>query len=123
MVLLPMTSHGRKRVPAIFYCSSHGNEPVREWLLYLSKEDRKAIGVDIQTIEFGWPIGMHVCRPMGDGLYEVRTNLQDRRIGRVLFCIHSGHMVLLHGFVKKSQKTPKSDLDLAKKRKREVIHG
>jgi len=118
-----MTSHGRKRVPAIFYCSSHGNEPVREWLLYLSKEDGKAIGVDIQTVELGWPIGMPVCRPMGDGLYEVRTNLQDRRIGRVLFCIHSGHMVLLHGFVKKSQKTPKSDLDLAKKRKREVIHG
>ena len=58
----------------------------------------------------------------GDGLYEVRTNLQDRRIGRVLFCTHSGHMVLLHGFVKKSQKTPKSDLDLAKKRKREVVH-
>ena len=59
----------------------------------------------------------------GDGLYEVRTNLQGRRIGRVLFCIHSGHMVLLHGFFKKSQKTPKSDLDLAKKRKREVVNG
>jgi phage-related protein len=60
---------------------------------------------------------------MGDGLYEVRTYLQDRRIGRVLFCTHSGHMVLLHGFDKKSQKTPKSDLDLAKKRKREVVNG
>ncbi len=75
----------------------------------------------IQTVEFGWPVGMPVCRPMKDGLYEVRTNLVDGRIARVLFCFHGSKMVLLHGIIKKSQKTPK--LDLAKKRKKEVEHG
>ncbi len=118
-----MTGQKRKKVPAIFYRSTSGNEPVRDWLLGLGKEDRKAIGADIQTVEFGWPVGMPVCRPMKDGLYEVRTNLDDGRISRVLFCFHGGKMVLLHGFIKKSQQTPKPDLDLAKKRKREVDNG
>ena len=116
-----MIKHGtRKKVPAVFYRSKSGTEPVRDWLLQCSSEDRKAIGTDIQTIEFGWPIGMPVCRPMKDGLYEVRTNLVSNRIARVLFCFHRGKMVLLHGFIKKSQKTLKPDLDLAKKRKKEV---
>ena len=118
-----MNEQTRKRVPAVFYCSDNGNEPVREWLLGLSKDDRKAIGADIQTVEFGWPVGMPVCRPMKDRLYEVRTNLSDGRISRVLFCFHHGHMLLLHGFIKKSQQTPKPDLDLAKKRKREIDNG
>ena len=112
-----------KRVPAVFYRSDNGNEPVREWLLGLSKDDRKAVGVDIQTVEFGWPVGMPVCRPMKDRLYEVRTNLSNGRISRVLFCFREGNMVLLHGFIKKSQQTSKPDLDLAKKRKREVDNG
>lgn len=118
-----MTGQKRKKVPATFYRSTSGNEPVREWLLGLGKEDRKAVGADIQTVEFGWPVGMPVCRPMKDGLYEVRTNLDDGRISRVLFCFHNGKMVLLHGFIKKSQQTPKPDLDLAKKRKKEVENG
>ncbi len=118
-----MTSHRRKKVPAVFYSSKSRNEPVREWLLKLIKEDRRAIGGDIQTVEFGWPIGMPVCRPMGDGLYEVRTDLDDKRIARVLFSFKDGKMVLLHGFIKKTLKTPKSDLDLAKKRKKEVDNG
>jgi len=118
-----MTDHSRKKVPAVFYRSVSGNEPVREWLLERSKEDRKAIGGDIQTVEFGWPVGMPVCRPMGDGLNEVRTNLDDKRIARVLFCFKDGKMVLLHGFIKKTQKTPKPDLELAKKRKKEVDNG
>ena len=118
-----MSSKHRKKVPAVFYRSSSGNEPVRDWLLECSKEDRKAIGSDIQTVEFGWPVGMPVCRPMGSGLYEVRTNLDDKRIARVLFCFNGGNMVLLHGFIKKSQKTPKPDLELARKRKKEVGHG
>lgn len=110
-------------MPASFYQTDSGTEPVRDWLLDRTREDRKAIGTDIQTVEFGWPVGMPVCRPMGDGLYEVRTELVDKKIARVLFCFHDGKMVLLHGFIKKSQKTPKPDLDLAKKRKREVEHG
>jgi len=118
-----MTGQRRKKVPANFYRSDNGNEPVREWLLGLSKDDRKAVGEDIKTVEFGWPLGMPVCRPMKDGMYEVRTNLDDGRISRVLFCFHGGNMVLLHGFIKKSQQTPKPDLDLAKKRKREVDNG
>ena len=118
-----MIAPNRKKVPARFYQSSAGNEPVREWLQGLAKDDRRDIGGDIQTVEFGWPVGMPVCRPMGDGLFEVRTDLTGKRIARVLFCFSDKEMVLLHGFIKKSQKTPKQDLDLAKNRKREVESG
>jgi len=81
-------------------------------------EDRKQIGVDIKTVEFGWPIGMPLCRPMGDGLYEVRSSLTQNRIARVLFYIDArGRMVLLHSFIKKTRKTPPADLELARKNK------
>jgi len=113
----------RKRVPAVFYRNQSGSEPVREWLLGLDKSDRQSIGEDIKTVEFGWPIGMPTCRPMGSGLFEVRTDLSDGRIARVLFCFIGKKMVLLHGFIKKTQKTPKPDIDLARKRKKEVDHG
>jgi phage-related protein len=74
--------------------------------------------VDIKTVEFGWPIGMPVCRPLGEGLYEVRSDLSQNKIGRVLFYIDSeSRMVLLHGFIKKSQKAPTADLELARKNK------
>lgn len=86
----------------------------------LEVADRKTIGIDIKTVEFGWPIGMLTCRAMGKGLYEVRSSLTSGRIAQVLFCIHNGHMVLLHGFIKKSQKTPKQTLDLALDRKSKV---
>lgn len=108
-----------KRIPAKFYQNENGKEPVRDWLKDLDREQRKLIGADIKTVEFGFPIGMPICRPMGDGLFEVRTNL-PQGIARVLFCIHEGEMVLLHGFIKKSQKTPKQDLNLALERKLEV---
>lgn len=104
-----------KRVPAIFYRTEAGGEPVREWLKDLSGEDRQRIGEDIKTVEFGWPIGMPVSRPLGDGIYEVRTNLSQNRIARVLFYIDKkARMVLLHGFMKKTRKTPPEDLDLAR---------
>ena len=114
---------GRKRVQAVFYRSVNGKEPVREWLLNLSKQDRQAIGADIQTVEFGWPVGMPVCRAMTGGLYEVRTNLSGLRIARVLFCFNERYLVLLHAFVKKSQKTPQTDLKLARLRRKEVESG
>lgn len=76
-----------KKLTARFYCSANGKEPVREWLLELSAENRKVIGQDIKDVEFGWPIGMPVCRPLGKGLYEIRSHLIDKRISRVLFCI------------------------------------
>ena len=104
-----------KRVPAMFYRTEAGGEPVRDWLKELSPEDRKRIGEDIKTVEFGWPIGMPVCRPLGEGIYEVRTSLAQNRIARVLFYIDKkGRMVLLHGFIKKTQKAPDEDLKLAK---------
>jgi phage-related protein len=109
-----------KRIPARFYRTEAGNEPVRDWLLELTQQERKCIGVDIKTVEFGWPIGMPTCRPMGNGLYEVRSSLPSAKIARVLFCIHNNEMVLLHGFIKKSQKTPKTELDLALTRKRSL---
>ena len=111
-----------KRVPAIFYRTAGGTEPVRDWLKGLSREDRRIIGADIATVEFGWPVGMPVCRSIAGrkGLWEVRSDLPSNRIGRVLFCIHEGNLVLLHGLVKKTRTTPDEDLDLAMKRKREI---
>ncbi len=113
-----------KRVPAIFYCTEAGGEPVRNWLKGLSPEDRKRIGEDIKTVEFGWPIGMPVCKPFGDGIYEVRTTLAQNRIARVLFYIDKkGRMVLLHGFIKKTQKTPDEDFNLARRNKKKHQRG
>lgn len=109
-----------KKIQAVFYQTASGNEPVRGWLKEdVSDEDRKVIGTDIATVEYGWPTGMPVSKAMGGGLHEVRSNLPGKRIARVLFCIEDGQMILLHGFIKKTQKTPKADLDLAKTRKKE----
>ena len=109
-----------KRLPASFYKNENGTEPVRDWLKGLEPEERLLIGTDIKTVEYGFPVGMPICRPMGNGLYEVRTNLPQGRKARVLFCIHQGYIVLLHGFIKKTQKTPKQELDLALERKQQV---
>ena len=86
----------------------------------LSGEDRRVVGYDVQTVEFGWPLGMPVCRPLGSGLWEVRSNLNGGRIARVIFCPRQGEMVLLHGFIKKTQKTPPQDLALADQRRKEI---
>jgi len=110
----------RKRLPARFYQAPNGRVPVRDWLLELGDDDRRTIGKDIAKAEFGWPIGMPSCRSMGAGLFEIRSNLSDGKIGRVLFGIADGAMVLLHGFIKKTQATPKADWDLARKRLKEV---
>ena len=106
-----------KRVPARFYQTEAGNEPVREWLKQFNLLERKIVGTDIKTVEYGWTIGMPNCRYMGKGLYEVRSNLPGGKIDRVFFCIFENHMILLHGFIKKTQKTPAKELDLALKRK------
>ena len=110
-----------KRVPALFFRTDAGGEPVREWLRSLSPADRKRIGEDIKSVEFGWPLGMPVCRPLGNGIYEVRTVVTQGRIARVLFYIDKrSRMVLLHGFIKKTRKTPEPDLDLAMARKKQL---
>ena len=109
-----------KKICAKFYQNITGNEPVREWLLKLDVDDRKIIGKDIQKVEFGWPIGMPYSKPIGQGLYEVRSDITNQRIARLIFFIKANEMILLHGFIKKAQKTPKPELDLAVKRKKEV---
>ena len=111
---------GFKRLPARFYRSDSGREPVREWLKSLETEDRKIIGEDIKDVEFSWPIGMPLVRPLGRELWEVRSSLKRGRIARVLFCVEQESMVLLHGFIKKTQKTPPHDIDLALKRRKGI---
>jgi phage-related protein len=105
-----------KRLPARFYRTSGGREPVRDWLRALPLTDRKRIGEDIKDVEFSWPVGLPLVRPLGRGLWEVRSSLANGRIARVIFCVDHGEMFLLHGFIKKTQKTPQQDLDLALKR-------
>lgn len=100
----------------VFYRTESGNEPVREWLKGLNKQDKKAIGGDIKTVQYGWPLGMPVVRKMDHGLWEIRSRL-DRRIARILFTVQGEQMVLLHGFIKKSKKMPREDLQLSKDRK------
>ena len=109
-----------KKIQAFFYATPNRNEPVREWLLALSPSDRKAVGRDIQKVEFGWPLGMPYCRSLGDGLWEVRSNLDDGKIARVIFGIVDSRMVLLHSFIKKTQRTPEQDLALGRKCWKEI---
>ena len=99
----------------VFYKTESGNEPVRDWLKGLSREDRKSIGEDIKTAQYGWPLGMPLIRKLGRGLWEVRSNISTG-IARVFFTVQEGLMILLHGFVKKSQKTPPNELDTARRR-------
>lgn len=110
-----------KRIHARFYRTSGNQEPVRAWLLELPIDDRKLVGVDIKTVEFGWPIGMPTCRSLGRGLWEVRSNLTGGRIARVLFAVQGNQMYLLHAFIKKTQKTPPTDIELALRRLREML--
>jgi phage-related protein len=107
-----------KRLPARFYRSDSGREPVREWLKSLEVEDRKVIGEDIKNVELSWPIGMPLVRPLGRDLWEVRSSLPRGRIARILFAVESGSMVLLNGFIKKTSKTPQR-IELALRRKKE----
>lgn len=110
-----------KRIAARFYVTTTGASPVRDWLVRLPVEDRRQVGHDVRDVEFGWPVGMPLCRPMGSGLWEVRSNLPSRRIARVLFCVADSELILLHGFIKKTQKTPTSDLRIATNRMKEVL--
>ena len=99
----------------VFYRTSKNNEPVREWIKELPRNERKIIGEDIKTIQFGWPMGMPLVRKVDVGLWEIRSKI-DNRISRVIFTVYGDFIVLIHGFIKKSQKIPIKDLKLAKKR-------
>ena len=106
----------------VFFKTETGNEPVREWLKELSKEDCKAIGTDILTVQYAWPVGKPLVDNLGDGIWEVRSRL-DNRIARTLFAMVDQEIVLLHGFIKKQQKTPPDELELAKKRKKQYLQN
>ena len=97
-----------------------GRKPVREWILELPEADRYTVAKDIQKVEFGWPLGRPHCAPLGAGLWEVRSTLASDRIARLISGMGDDHMILLHGFINKTQKTPKADIDLALKRMKEV---
>jgi phage-related protein len=110
-----------KPIPLVFWKSSTGREPVREWLNELPREDQRKIGRDIGKVQFGWPIGLPLCRPLSRGLWEVRSSLPSKREARVLFGFHDGMLIALHGFIKKTQKTAPEDLELARQRLKELL--
>jgi phage-related protein len=111
------------KIELFFYRTEGGNEPVREWLKELNEADRHEIGLDLQRVQYRWPVGMPLCRSMKGGLWEVRTTLPSNRISRVMICFHEGCLYALHGFIKKTQTTPDTDFKLAQKRKKEVENG
>jgi phage-related protein len=110
----------QQKIPLIFYRPTPGHEPVREWLKELPEVERHAIGEDLLRAQWRWPVGMPLCRPMGKGLWEIRTDLPTKRIARVLRCVYREHLVAVHGFIKKTRKTPDGDLALARKRQKEL---
>lgn len=107
-------------IPVRFYRTDAGREPVLDWLRSLDKDDRRAIGLDLVRVQFGWPVGMPLVRSLKDGLWEVRSTLPSSRIARLILCFHEGKLVVVHGFIKKTQKTPAEDLALARRRMKEV---
>jgi phage-related protein len=109
-----------QKIPLIFYRSAAGSEPVREWLKGLDETERQAIGKDLLRAQWRWPVGMPLCRPMGSGLWEIRTDLPTKRTARVLLCLYREHLVALHGFIKKTRATPDEDLATARKRQKEL---
>ena len=104
-----------RAILVVFFSLDSGRDPVRDWLKDLDKDSKRAIGEDIKTLQFGWPIGMPLARKMDDNLWELRSKL-GKGIARTFFTVYRNKLVLLHGFVKKSQKTPPKELSLAKRR-------
>ncbi len=109
-----------RKVELVFFCNNAGSEPVRDWLKELDEAERHAIGKDLLRAQWRWPVGMPLCRPMGKGLFEVRTDLPGNRTARVSICFDGGCLVALHGFIKKTRATPTDDLKLARKRQKEL---
>ncbi len=114
-----------KIIAVRFFKSENGNEPVRDWLLTLDKEDRKIVGADIQTVEFGFPIGMPLVRKIDTKykLWEVRSKLASDKIARVIFTIYKDCMILLHAFIKKDQKLPEKEKNTAIERRKKIDTG
>ena len=109
-----------QRLAVVFFATTTGREPVREWLKELDRDDRREIGADLLAVQKGWPLGLPLCRSLGDGLWEVRSSLPSRRTARVIFAFDGDTIVLLNGFIKKTQKTPAGEIALALKRLKEM---
>ena len=109
-----------RKIELVFFRNERGGEPVRDWLRSLDEAERQAIGTDLLRAQWRWPVGMPLCRPMGKGLWEVRTDLPSNRTARVLICFYQGRLVALHGFIKKTRATLEDDLTLARKRQKEL---
>jgi phage-related protein len=107
-------------IPLAFWRSAAGREPVREWLRELPSDDKRTIGRDIAKVQFGWPVGLPLCRPLSGGLWEVRSSLPSKREARVFIGFHDGILVALHAVIKKAQKASAEDLALARQRLKEV---
>jgi phage-related protein len=105
----------------LFYATASGNQVVKDWLKSFNKEDRNILGEDLLTVQLGFPLGLPLCRALGSGLWEVRSTLTSKVEARMIFYFDSQAqaLVVLHGFIKKSAKTPKTEIDLALRRKRE----
>jgi len=109
----------QRPLPVVFYRNERGSEPVRDWLRGLPEAERRTVGMDLARLQWGWPVGRPLAAALGAGLFELRSSLPTGRIARVLFCSSEECIVVLHGFIKKTRKTPAHDLDLARLRKRE----
>jgi len=107
-------------IPVVFHRTPNGASPILDWLRGLPTEDRQKIGRDLETVQFGWPAGMPLCRPLGAGLWEVRSALPSGRIARLLFFIDEGRIGAVQGFIKKTRKTPPEELELARNRMKEM---
>ena len=115
-----MASDERLALPVFFYRTKAGVEPVRTWLKALPDNDRRKIGSDLHRVQMDWPVGMPLCRSLGRGLWELRSSLPSGRIARLVFFVEDDEIFVVHGFIKKTQKTPPADLELALQRLKET---
>ncbi|ESQ76657.1 type II toxin-antitoxin system RelE/ParE family toxin [Asticcacaulis sp. AC402] len=104
-----------------FFATPNGNKPAWEFLKLLDKEDRSRVGFDLKRVQIGFPVGMPLCRPFGDGLYELRCSLPSKREARLLFFVFEDTLIIVSGFIKKTQKTPEQELQKARERKKEFL--
>jgi phage-related protein len=103
----------------IFYKEDSGREPVIEWLNRLDKQERIKIGEDLQTLQYRWPLGMPLVKPLGKGLWELRTKLSNR-IARIIFVVQDSYIIILNGFIKKTEKTPLREIEIAQTRLKKI---
>lgn len=107
-------------IPMTFWRAASGREPVRDWLREMDKRDRQTIGDNLRTLQYGWPLGMPLVRKLADHIWELRSSLPTRREARLLFTANEEQIIVLSGFIKKAQKTPAAEIELARRRLKEL---